>query len=281
MSRSIFLSLLPESDALLFKKIVKVIQRANMKPIYISEKNATEKKDELIQQSDVILNIITPTMLAVENKKYYKEIQSLNNHSEIIAKKPVIVWCSRDLLKALRKSEDFKTIESLKKLISNQHFISYTSMIKLVDDLRTIKLGKEERVSKKLYDITFIANENDKKSAEQTQLLINDILKINSISVDFSSNTNYATTCSESILNSDLCVVFSKNATEWAINFAQQTWKIIGGASSQVPILVIFDKDKSTSKQVTFEVPNIYKLFTEDSLAGLEIKMFYDKLMQN
>ena len=278
MDRTIYLSKLPNSNAGLRKRMVKIINRAGMKVVNPAENLPSDSTSELIQKADIILSVITSEILDASNKKIYNEIESLNDYKELIAKKQVIVWCSKDLLEILKKKGDYKIIEGLKKLVTNQHFISYSSLIKLVDDLRRIKLKKEEKGTAKLYDITFISNENDKLKADETQLLINDILKINPIYIDFSRQEDYASVCSESIKNSNLCVVFSKNSTEWAINFSQQVWKLIGGVSSQVPILVIFDKETISPKQVTLDVPNIFKLFTEDTLAGLEIKMFYEKL---
>ena len=252
-----------------------------MEVVNLVDTISSEKTSELIQTADIILSVITSEILDTNNKTFYKELESLNEYKDIIYKKPVIVWCSKDIIEVLKRKGDYKIIEGLKKLISNQHFISYSSLIKLIDDLRRMKLNKEEKGNTKLYDITFISNENDKLKSEETQLLINDILKINPIYIDFSKQENYATVCSESIMNSNLCVVFSKNSTEWAVNFSQQVWKLIGGVSSQIPILVIFDKENTSPKEVVLDVPNIFKLFTEDTLAGLEIKMFYEKLGLN
>ncbi len=278
MQRTIYLSRLPQSNATLRSRMVKIINRAGMKVINPEDNFSPDTTSNLIQQADIILSVITSDTLDKTNKNVFNEIESLNTFHDAISKKPVIVWCSRDLLEVLKRKGDYKIIEALKKLVSNQHFISYSSLIKLVDDLRRMKLKKEEKPTTKRYDITFISNENDKVKSQETQLLINDILKINPIYIDFSKQENYASICSESILNSSLCVVFSKNSTEWAVNFSQQVWKLIGGVSSQIPILVIFDKEITSPKQVSLEVPNIYKLFTEDTLAGLEIKMFYEKL---
>ncbi|MEI6488549.1 MAG: hypothetical protein WCP52_06285 [Bacteroidota bacterium] len=277
MNRTIYLSRLPQSNNLLFKRIVKIINRAGMQVLNHDEDYSPEKTTKLIESADIILSVITSEILDAANKNLYVEIKSLNNN-DIISKKSVIVWCSKDILEVLKKKGEYKIIEGIKKLVANQHFISYSSLIKLVDDLRRIKLKVEEKGNIKKYDITFISNENDKLKSEETQLLISDILKINPLYIDFSKQENYATVCSDSIINSSLCVVFCENSTEWAINFSLQIWKLIGGASSQVPILVIFNKETISPKEVKLEVPNIYKLFTEDTLAGLEIKMFYEKL---
>jgi len=277
LNRTIYLSRLPQSNNLLFKRIVKIINRAGMQVLNHDEDYSPEKTTKLIESADIILSVITSEILDAANKNLYVEIKSLNNN-DIISKKSVIVWCSKDILEVLKKKGEYKIIEGIKKLVANQHFISYSSLIKLVDDLRRIKLKVEEKGNIKKYDITFISNENDKLKSEETQLLISDILKINPLYIDFSKQENYATVCSDSIINSSLCVVFCENSTEWAINFSLQIWKLIGGASSQVPILVIFNKETISPKEVKLEVPNIYKLFTEDTLAGLEIKMFYEKL---
>ena len=281
VQRKIFLSRLPESNMYLRKKMVGIINRAGMDVVNPTDDFSDEKRCELIQSSDIILSVITSEILDNKNKNIFQGIESLNEHADLISQKLTIVWCSKELIEVLKGKGEFKVIENLKRLISNQHFISYSSLIKLVDDLRRMKLNKEEKKSEKLHDITFICNENDKKKAGDIQLIIDNILKINPIYIDYSNEMNYASICSESILNSTLCVVYSKNSTEWAVNFSQQVWKIIGGVSSNVPILTIFDKEFTSPEQVSLEVPNIYKMFTEDTLAGLEIKMFFEKITIN
>ena len=281
MHRKIFLSRLPESNLDFRKKMVGIIHRAGMEVVNPTDDFSDNQRSELIQSSDIVLNVITSEILDNKNKKIFQGIDSLNEYADLLSKKHTIVWCSKELIEVLKGKGEFKVIENLKRLIFNQHFISYSSLIKLVDDLRSMKLFKEEKKSEKLYDITFICNENDKKKAGDVQLIIDNILKINPIYIDFSTEINYAALCSESILNSTLCVVYSKNSTEWAVNFSQQVWKIIGGVSSKVPILTIFDKEFTSPEQVSLEVPNIYKLFTEDTLAGLEIKMFFEKITIN
>ena len=281
MHRKIFLSRLPESNLDFRKKMVGIIHRAGMEVVNPTDDFSDNQRSELIQSSDIVLNVITSEILDNKNKKIFQGIDSLNEYADLLSKKHTIVWCSKELIEVLKGKGEFKVIENLKRLIFNQHFISYSSLIKLVDDLRSMKLFKEEKKSEKLYDITFICNENDKKKAGDVQLIIENILKINPIYIDFSTEINYAALCSESILNSTLCVVYSKNSTEWAVNFSQQVWKIIGGVSSKVPILTIFDKEFTSPEQVSLEVPNIYKIFTEDTLAGLEIKMFFEKITIN
>ena len=261
--------------------MVGIIHRAGMEVVNPTDDFDDNQRYELIQSSDIVLNIITSEILDNKNKNIFQGIDSLNEYADLLSKKHTIVWCSKELIEALKGKGQFKVIENIKRLVSNQHFISYSSLIKLVDDLRSMKLFKEEKESEKLYDITFICNENDKKKAGDIQLIIDNLLKINPIYIDFSNEMNYASLCSESILNSTLCVVYSKNSTEWAVNFSQQVWKIIGGVSSNVPILTIFDKEFTSPGQVSLEVPNIYKLFTEDTLAGLEIKMFFEKITIN
>lgn len=273
IERTVYLSPLPEANRAFEKKIVKIINRAGMSVIEPNSNNVPVL--DLIKDADIILGIITPELL--EQEAVLNRMNILNEYEDILSKKAVIVWCPKDVIKIIKEKEDYDTLDRIKKLIANQHFISYSSPIKLVDDLRNFKLKKNVHSSGKQFDITFIGNENDRTRAEESLLLINDIFRINPLYINYSEGLDYEAICSISILNSELCVVFSKNATEWAVHFSQQIWKLIGGASSKIPILVVFDKKTVSETEVLLDVPNVYTLFTEDALVGLEIKMFYEK----
>lgn len=256
--------------------MAKTIERAGMMLI---GNNAPMK--DIIKNADQILCVITPSLLKENNETLLNDIESINQYQELISQKPVFVWCPKDLFNQLKANGNHASIDRIKKLVSNQHLVSYPSLIKLVDDLRNYKLKKAEPYPHKLYDITFISNENDKAKAQEAQLLINDIFKINPIYLNFSYQTDYSQQCAESILNSRGCVVFSKTTAEWAFYFAQQIWKIIGGVSANTPIIAVFDKKNQLPPTMKLDIPNLYTLITEDTIAGLEIKILFEKIMNN
>lgn len=276
MKKNIYIPPLPSSDNQLRLKISKTIERAGMQVI-----SNNEPITDSLKSANQILCIITASLFEENNKALLGNIESINQYYELISQKPVFVWCPKDILNQLKTNGNHASIDKIKKLISNQHLVSYPSPIKLVDDLRNYKLKKTTPFPNKLYDITFISNENDKTKAQEAQLLINDIFKINPIYLNFSDQTDYSQQCAESILNSRGCVVFSKTTAEWAFYFAQQIWKIIGGVSANTPIIVVFDKKNQLPPTMKLDIPNLYTLTTEDRIAGLEIKILFEKIMNN
>ena len=124
MHRKIFLSRLPESNLDFRKKMVGIIHRAGMEVVNPTDDFSDNQRSELIQSSDIVLNVITSEILDNKNKKIFQGIDSLNEYADLLSKKHTIVWCSKELIEVLKGKGEFKVIENLKRLIFNQHFIS-------------------------------------------------------------------------------------------------------------------------------------------------------------
>jgi hypothetical protein len=92
--------------------------------------------------------------------------------------------------------------------------------------------------------------------------------------VDYSERT------SQQMLKSKLAVVYFKESADWAIPFAQQIWKKIGGASASTPILVIGDEDPDTNREKKFSAPRVVSMIVSGELIPLEIKVQYDKVIE-
>ena len=74
--------------------------------------------------------------------------------------------------------------------------------------------------------------------------------------------------------------MYFKETSDWALPFAQQIWKKVGGASSHTPILLIGDEDPETNMNKKFKAPKVISLIVSGELIPLEIKVNYDKALE-
>ncbi|MCE9539401.1 MAG: hypothetical protein K8R85_09305, partial [Bacteroidetes bacterium] len=93
------------------------------------------------------------------------------------------------------------------------------------------------------------------------------------------SDTDYSDLCKQQISKSKLAVIYFKESADWALPFAQQVWKKIGGATSHTPILLIGDIDPHTNTNKKFNAPKVISLIVAGELIPLEIKIQYDKVV--
>ena len=94
------------------------------------------------------------------------------------------------------------------------------------------------------------------------------------------SDVDYSELCKQQISKSKLAVIYFKETADWALPFAQQVWKKIGGATSHTPILLIGDEDPDTNMNKTFKAPKVVSLIVSGELIPLEIKVQYDKVLE-
>ena len=113
--------------------------------------------------------------------------------------------------------------------------------------------------------IFFISNLIDDLTAEEITDMLSDVTQIEKLAIEQDSDTDYAELSSQQINKSKLAVVYFKDSAEWAIPFAQQIWKKIGGAAATTPIFMRhrFQNFKTTQLTKAYTLlpkPNIISL---------------------
>ena len=166
-------------------------------------------------------------------------------------------------------------------IAANMTYTNSPSSIQLADDIRSM-MEVTEKPSLELQDteIFFISNMIDDFSAEEITDMLSDVTQIEKISIEQDSETDYAELSSQQISKSKLAVVYFKESADWAIPFAQQVWKKVGGAATKTPILVIGDEDPDTNKNKGFKAPKVISMVMAGELIPLEIKVQYDKVTE-
>ena len=130
-------------------------------------------------------------------------------------------------------------------------------------------------------DLCFIYNELDIDSANEIIDLIADVIDIRKIEITLSDDVDYSELVVQQIEKSKFVVIYFQRTGDWAIPFVQQVWKKIGGASSNTPILLIGDANIEENLNVVFDAPMVTTQIVAQELLPIEIKVQYDKLLEN
>lgn len=153
--------------------------------------------------------------------------------------------------------------------------------IQLVTDLRSsLTDSKPVDFDIKATDIFLIYNQLDDREAEEIVDLLSDIVPVEKLNIIQDSDIDYSEFCFQQINRSKLAVIYFKESADWALPFAQQVWKKIGGASANTPILLIGDEDPETNRNKKFKAPKVASLIAAGELIALEIKVLYDKVIE-
>jgi hypothetical protein len=161
---------------------------------------------------------------------------------------------------------------------ANMTYTNTPSSIQLADDLRSmLEVTEKPQMQLNNTEIFFISNLIDDLTAEEITDMLSDVTNIEKLAIEQDSDTDYAELSSQQINKSKLAVVYFKDSADWAIPFAQQIWKKVGGAAATTPILVIGDEDPDTNKNKGFKAPKVISMVMAGELIPLEIKVQYDK----
>jgi hypothetical protein len=164
---------------------------------------------------------------------------------------------------------------------ANMTYTNTPSAIQLTDDLRSmLQVIEKPQMQLNQTDIFFISNMLDEPSAEEIADMLSDVTQIEKVMIEQDSDEDYAELTSQQVPKSKLAVVYFKDSADWAIPFAQQIWKKVGGASATTPILVIGDEDPDTNKSKVFKAPKVVSMVIAGELIPLEIKVQFDKAVE-
>ena len=194
----------------------------------------------------------------------------------------MIVWLPPTTDLTVVESTQLDFINEVRNNISkNMVFSNASSAIQLTDDIRSLMDVKEQVAFDTIpTDVFLISNQLDETEAGEIIEMLSDILPVQNLSIVQDSEMDYSEFCSQQIGKSKLAVVYFKESGDWALPFAQQVWKKIGGASSHTPILLIGDEDPETNMNKKFKAPKVISLIIAGELIPLEIKVNYDKVLE-
>lgn len=283
----VFLSVCGEEQVLLRDELAFVLHRAGMQvtPIETPKDYTGFDYVSALQDSTCSVHILFPQYGPLSNSG-----NSLAKEQLLAAKKQgektpahkIIVWLppTTNLSNTEVAQHDF--INEVRNSISkNMIFSNAASPIHLADDIRSLMEVKEQEIfNVNATDIFLISNQLDENEANEIIDMLSDIVPVEKLSIIQDSDMDYSEYCSQQIGKSKLAVVYFKESGDWALPFAQQVWKKIGGASSHTPILLIGDEDPDVNMNKKLRAPKVISLIIAGELIPLEIKVQYDKLIE-
>ena len=163
------------------------------------------------------------------------------------------------------------------ELRSNMILSNAAHALQFVEDVITI-LDEQPQIKFPVTpsEIFIICSESDEQDARKIQNILSDIVQMVNLVIVQESGSNYEEMAAQQMAVCKLTVVYYKNGKEWAIPFAQQLWKKVGGASSKVPICLFGDAEKISENDKTFTAPKVINMVLPTDLIPLEIKVQFD-----
>lgn len=286
MSHSIFLAVSSEDQAFIRNDLFLVLKSAGM--FVIPEINSIDSIviSEILSKTDCSIYILhsqfTPTLPTGDSLARFQFFEA-KKQLELNPDFKIFVWLPPSTSSASIEPQQMDFINEVRNNISrNMVFSNATSPIQLVDDIRSIMEKKETvQFDVNSTDIFLVSNQLDENEANEIIDMLSDIVPIEKLNIIQDSDIDYSELCKQQIPKSKLAVVYFKQSGEWAIPFAQQVWKKIGGATTHTPILLIGDEDPETNLNKKFAAPKVISMIVAGELIPLEIKVQYDKVVSS
>lgn len=269
-----------------------VLKRAELEVFSIDENKEIplnvfhEKVQSAIENADCSIHI-----LGNEPEKKDNSTSSITEMQLIQAKKysttkqdefRIFIWQPENSDKNQNNTDENSFITSVtNSILQNITISKQESAIGFVEDLYAVMNSQTKNIQKgNNTDIFFIHNELDEDPAAQIVELLEDIVSVEKLSMVQNSDRDYSNFIIEQAKHSKLIVVFFKWATNWAEPFLQQLWRLTGGASSTVQIIITADISYKEQLEKLFEMPNVSSYFVSEELIPLEIKVQFDRIVK-
>ena len=269
-----------------------MLEKANMEVVYASD---TNNESEFLEEDRKAL-LKANCSLHILGNIFGKTLQgnpslSLSKHQFIEAKKKLnsnpeykmFIWYPQHLVGKEKEILQEAFIDEIRYGIEkNMIFTTTESPIQLVDDIRNMMTFEQKTYfDVKETEIFLIFNQLDENEAEEVVDMLSDIVEVEKLNIIQNSETDYSELCNQQIGKSKLAVIYFKETSDWALPFVQQVWKKVGGAGSHTPILLIGTEDPEFNKNKVFNAPKVISLIVSGDLIPLEIKVQYDKAINN
>lgn len=283
---TVFLSVCSETQLSLRTELCSVLQRAgiNVLPDLGTYNQDANLPLEKIQSADCSIHILFPDQGPITAGTSIAKLQFEAARQQLLLNPSfrIFVWQPPSTNAENIDPAQLEFINEVRNNISrNMVFSNATASIQLVDDIRSL-LEKKDTVSFDLNstDIFLVSNQLDEIEATEIIDMLSDIVPVERLNIIQDSDVDYSELCKQQISKSKLAVIYFKESAEWALPFAQQVWKKIGGATTHTPILLIGDEDPDTNQNKKFNAPKVISLIVAGELIPLEIKVQYDKVAQ-
>ena len=209
-------------------------------------------------------------------------LHEVKKHQKNNSSFKIFIWQNTNVSNEIIEPKQTDFINEIRNNISsNTSFSNIGSAVQFVDDLRSsLEIKQVQEFDLKDLEVFFISNQLDEMESAEILDMLSDVVAAEHLQIIQDSDVDYSELCSQQIGKSKLAVVYFKESADWALPFAQQVWKKIGGATSKTPILLIGDEDPETNMNKKFKAPKVISLIMSGILIPLEVKVTYDKIKE-
>ena len=259
------------------EKLCTVLSRARIEPICVPKDADNITIEQLIKSCNCSIHILG-------NQDIFSSGSTRAGEQYFIAKKmrfegfKLFLWNPAG--KVGRDNSYINTIR--REIVENTVYSSKSSPIVFVEELRgimSVRTTTLQRVEKT--DVFFIYNDLDSDTATDILSMVEDVLTVTKLPITMSVDTDYTEYVKNQLHGSKIGVVYYNYAGDWAVSFARQVWKDSGGKSGKTPLMLVGNIEHA--KESDAKVLNgIIETYVSDvSLIPLDIKVFYDKNVEN
>jgi hypothetical protein len=283
----IFLSVCGPDQALFRSDLASVLNRAGLVVLPAENTFSADEIRNSLREAECSVHLLFPqygpvleniTGMSLAKFQFAEAKKQLDTRPDF----KMVIWMPPSTSADAIEPAQMDFINEVRNNLSkNMVFSNSASPLRLTDDLRSMLEKKEEVIfNVNATDIFLISNELDEGDAAGIIEMLSDIVPVEKLTIVQDSDMDYSEFCSQQIGKSKLAVVYFKESGDWALPFAQQVWKKIGGASSHTPILLIGDEDPETNMNKKFKAPKVISLIVAGELIPLEIKVNFDKVIE-
>jgi hypothetical protein len=152
----------------------------------------------------------------------------------------------------------------------------------LIDDIRaTLAKRAEHDYDRNETEIFFIYNENDEFEANEVTDSIGNWQPLEILNVLSDGDEEYMELSKQQILKSKLAVIYFKYAADWAVPFAKQLWKEIGGAQSPTTLMLVGENDPKSNLARKFKAPRVVCSILSHQELPEEVMKVYKEMVPN
>jgi WD40 repeat protein len=231
---------------------------------YTSEDDLREKTEKYVQDSDFAILLLGgefgSTLRSDANVSHLRyQYDVAHSKLKLTGAKYKLFFWQQSLEGKLLQGEQQDFINHVQNhLDAGMMFSSVPSGAELVGDIKSFLVAEAARIlPNKASDMAFIANVQDAGDCYQVIEKLGEALKLTTLTVIPESDMDFREEAREKILKSKLAVIYFKESSDWAISFVKQMWKVVGGASSSTPFLLIGEDEPRRNRFIRFRAPQI------------------------
>ena len=165
-------------------------------------------------------------------------------------------------------------------LAERRTYSTVDTALHLVEDLRGLLKPEEAALPPldKDTDIFFVYNQQDVEEANLITDQLSEHLPCELLTIEPDSEDAYKTLAVAAIPRSRLAVVYFKHSADWALPFVKQVWRLVGGATSSTPILLLGEDDPTSNKLRMFKAPRVISTVLAHSQIPTEVRRIFADL---